>query len=60
VLRRPTFFTLPSWVVKLAFGEGSSVMLDSKEVYPEVLLKGGFEFSYPTFELAFREIVSHD
>lgn len=60
VLHRPTFFSLPSWVVKLAFGEGSSVMLDSKEVYPEVLLKGGFEFSYPTFERAFREIVSHD
>lgn len=60
VLRRPTFFTLPAWVVKLAFGEGASVMLDSKEVYPERLLKGGFKFLYPTFELALREIVSHD
>ena len=44
VLHRPTFFTLPAWLVKLAFGEGSSVMLDSKEVYPEKLLKNGFKF----------------
>jgi len=58
VLHRPTFFTLPSWLVKLAFGEGSSVMLDSKEVYPQSLLQGGFEFLYPTFEEAVREIVS--
>lgn len=60
VLHRPTFFTLPAWLVKLAFGEGSSVMLDSKEVYPEKLLKNGFEFLYPSFEEALRQIVSRD
>lgn len=60
VLYRPTFFTLPAWLVKLAFGEGSSVMLDSKEVYPEKLLKNGFEFLYPSFEEALRQIVSRD
>lgn len=59
VLHRPTFFTLPAWAVKLAFGEGSSVMLESKEVYPAVLEHEGFEFLYPTFESAFKEIVSH-
>ncbi len=60
VLHRPTFFTLPAWLVRLAFGEGSSVMLDSKEVYPEKLLKNGFEFLYPSFEEALRQIVSRD
>jgi len=60
VLHRPTFFTLPAWLVKLAFGEGSSVMLDSKEVYPEKLLKNGFKFLYPSFEEALRQIVSRD
>jgi len=57
ILHRPTFFTVPSWVVKLMFGEGSAVMLDSKEVVPAVLIHEGFEFDYPTFEGAFREIV---
>lgn len=57
ILHRPTFFDLPEWVVKLAFGEGSSVMLDSKEVYPRVLQDAGFAFRYPTFDSALEEIV---
>lgn len=57
ILGRPTFFDLPEWAVKLAFGEGSSVMLDSKEVYPRVLQDAGFTFRYPTFDSALEEIV---
>lgn len=56
ILSRPTLFDLPVWIVKLAFGEGSLVMLDSKEVYPGVLQKEGFEFHYPTFDSAMEQI----
>lgn len=56
ILHRPTFFDLPEWIVKLVFGEGSIVMLDSKEVYPRVLQEHGFEFLYPTFDSAMEEI----
>lgn len=56
ILHRPTFFDLPEWIVKLVFGEGSIVMLDSKEVYPRVLQENGFEFLYPTFDSAMEEI----
>jgi uncharacterized protein len=56
VLNRPTFFNLPSWLVQLVFGEGSVVMLDSKEVYPRILQENGFEFRYPTFGSAMEEI----
>ncbi len=56
ILDRPAFFALPAWLVKLAFGEGSIVMLESKEVYPHILQKGGFEFHYPTFDSAMGEI----
>lgn len=58
VLHRPTLLSVPAWVVKLIFGEGSVVMLDSKEVVPAVLTHEGFEFNYPTFEEAFREIAT--
>ncbi|HEX5710150.1 MAG TPA: TIGR01777 family oxidoreductase [Sulfuricurvum sp.] len=58
VLHRPTFFTIPSWAVRLIFGEGSSVMLDSKEVIPTVLEREGFVFNYPTFESAFKAITA--
>lgn len=55
-LRRPTCFSLPGFLVKLVFGEGSSIMLDSKEVYPKVLQEGGFTFCYPTFDSAMEQI----
>jgi len=57
ILGRPTFFDLPEWLVKLIFGEGSLVMLESKEVYPRILQESGFEFRYPTFDSAMEEIV---
>ena len=58
VLHRPAFFIVPSFAVKLLFGEGSHVVLDSKEVYPSKLLKSGFEFYYEKFEDALKDIVS--
>ncbi len=57
VLHRPTFLGVPSFAVKLLFGEGASVMLDSKEVYPKALEASGFAFTYPDFESAFKSIV---
>ena len=57
VLHRPTFFKVPAFVIKLIFGEGSRVVLDSKEVYPSKLLESGFVFEYEKFESALREIV---
>lgn len=57
ILHRPTFMSMPSWMVKLIFGEGSCVMLDSKEVYPRRLLEAGFTFNYPTFDNAMEQIV---
>lgn len=56
ILNRPTFFDLPAWLVKLVFGEGSTVMLDSKEVYPRLLVSEGFTFRYPTFDSAMEQI----
>jgi hypothetical protein len=57
LLHRPVFLNMPSWLVKLLFGKGSSVILDSKEVHPKRLLKAGFEFTYPRFETALYEIM---
>ena len=57
VLHRPTFFTVPSFMVKLIFGEGATVVLDSKEVIPTKLVKHGFVFNYEKFEDALKDIV---
>lgn len=58
VLHRPTFFTIPPFMIKLIFGEGSTVMLDSKDVYPSKLLENGFTFNYENFEDALMEVVN--
>ena len=50
VLHRPTLFPLPRFVLRLIYGEASSVLTDSKEVYPKRLEKEGFVFAYPQIE----------
>ncbi len=57
-LHRPAFFTVPEFAIKLLFGDGATVMLDSKEVYPNALLEAGFGFIYPSFDKALDEIIS--
>ena len=47
---RPTIFPLPEFVLKLIFGEGSTVLTGSKEVYPKALLDAKFQFKYPTIK----------
>ena len=50
VLNRPIFFPLPKFVLKLIFGEGSTVITSSKEIYPKALESLGFKFKYETIE----------
>jgi len=58
VLHRPTFFPIPSFIIKMLFGEGSTVLLDSKEAYPKALLNQGFAFAYPDLESSLRKILA--
>lgn len=58
VLHRPTFFPIPSFIIKLLFGEGSTVLLDSKEVYPKALLEKGFVFEYGELEKSLIKILA--
>ena len=57
VLNRPTIFTIPPFILKLIFGEGACVMLDSKDVYPKKLLENGYKFLFSDFKSAFKDIV---
>lgn len=51
-LARPTFFTTPTLVLKLLFGEMSELLTQSQQVLPEKLQKSGFHFQYPQLEAA--------
>ena len=51
-LHRPTFFTLPSPVLKLMFGEMSTLLIDGQKVIPQALLDAGYTFKQPTLKEA--------
>lgn len=58
VLKRPTFFRIPSFLITLIFGEmGQELLLSSQRVEPKKALESGFKFSYPDLEQALRHLL---
>jgi hypothetical protein len=60
VLKRPVLLRLPSFAVRLLFGEmGQSVLLSSCRALPGRLLASGFEFQQPDLEPALKACIHH-
>ena len=58
VLKRPTFFPIPAFGARLAFGEmADALLLSSQRVEPGVLEDTGFMFTWPTLEPALRHLI---
>jgi uncharacterized protein len=56
-LNRPCFMKLPSFIIKLMFGQmGEELLLGSQNVMPQRLLSLGYEFKYPHLKQAFSDI----
>jgi uncharacterized protein (TIGR01777 family) len=56
-LNRPVLFTVPALSLNVILGEASSLLLQSPQVYPERLLKEGFEFTFPDINSCIAEII---
>jgi uncharacterized protein (TIGR01777 family) len=55
VLKRPTLFPLPAFMVKTIFGEmGEALLLEGQKVIPDKLKTAGFRFLHPDLESALR------
>ncbi|MFF6998574.1 TIGR01777 family oxidoreductase [Streptomyces sp. NPDC008313] len=54
VLHRPTLFTAPAPLLRLALGEMSGDILGSQRVLPARLLDSGFAFAFPGIDDALR------
>jgi hypothetical protein len=54
-LHRPTFFTVPSPLLRLVAGELGSLVLYSQRVTPGKLLSNGFVFQYPDIHSALKK-----
>ena len=58
ILKRPTFFPIPAFGARLAFGEmADALLLSSQKVEPSVLEDKGFLFTWPTLEPALRHLI---
>lgn len=55
VLRRPTILPVPTFMLKIVFGEGASVLADGQAAVPKRLLDSGFVFKYGDLEEALRQ-----
>lgn len=57
-LSRPAFFPVPEFALKLMFGEGACVLLDSQNAKPNKLLNNKFNFKFGKLDNALRDILS--
>lgn len=57
-LHRPSWFPIPSWLMRLALGEMSMLVLEGQRVIPRVLQEAGFRFSYPDVRSALAQILA--
>lgn len=58
VMKRPHYFTLPAFAMRLAFGEVASMVLEGQRVVPQKLLAAGFTFKFPTLDAAIKDLLN--
>lgn len=57
VMRRPYYFPVPAFALRLAFGEKAFVLLGSQKQVPQRLTQLGYEFRFPQAEPALRDLL---
>jgi len=55
ILHRPTILPAPAFMLKLALGELSQLMLGSNRIVPTATLASGYRFKYPDLKSALAE-----
>ena len=57
-LKRPAWFPVPAFLLRLLFGQkAEETLLSGQRVLPRALLRAGFRFSYPDLEIALAQIL---
>jgi uncharacterized protein (TIGR01777 family) len=57
VMRRPSFFQLPRWVLERVFGEMSVILWGGAFVEPGVLKAAGFQWKHPEIKEALQDLL---
>lgn len=59
-LHRPLFLSLPSWILRLRFGQmADEILLASCRAYPQKLIESGFSFRYSDLSEALHHCLSN-
>jgi uncharacterized protein len=56
ILKRPAFFPVPGWVLKLLLGEMPQLLINSQKVSSDLPKKWGYKFIYPKLKNALKVI----
>ncbi len=57
-LKRPSFFRIPKFVLKLIFGEGAKILLEGQAVKPKRLLKAGFRYEFENIDKSLSDLLA--
>ncbi len=58
VLRRPSIFPVPQFILKLVVGEAASVVTASQKVSADKLLMAGYQFRFNTLSEALKDLLT--
>ncbi|MDD2504450.1 MAG: DUF1731 domain-containing protein, partial [Clostridia bacterium] len=56
VMNRPSWLPIPAFVLKLALGQLSEMLLTGQRVLPDKIMKAGFKHRYPELEEALENV----
>ncbi|TMM47902.1 TIGR01777 family oxidoreductase [Colwellia ponticola] len=56
-VNRPTWFTVPAFMLKILMGQGAELLLTSQNIYPQKLLNHNFHFKHATIEHALADLL---
>lgn len=58
VLRRPVFFKVPAFILRILLGEmAGPLLLNGQRVEPQKALRAGYQFKFPELESALRDLL---
>ncbi|MBV6394600.1 MAG: Epimerase family protein [Anaerolineales bacterium] len=56
VMRRPYWFHVPAWLMRLPLGEMSMMILEGRRSVPRKLIETGYQFKFPALESALADL----
>ncbi|PKI17705.1 TIGR01777 family oxidoreductase [Colwellia sp. 12G3] len=56
-VNRPTWFSVPAFMLKSLMGQGAELLLTSQKIYPQKLLSHGFHFNHCDIEHALADLL---